>query len=115
MRVSQVELTALEPELKKKNEDVGKLLVRLQEDQKKADEVRTVVVKEEEVAKKKAAETEAIKEDAQRDLNEALPALQAATKVSFLYTVLQRCEWSPAVTCPPDCLCRYGCFISTTV
>jgi dynein heavy chain len=76
----QVELTALEPELKKKNEDVGKLLVRLQEDQKKADEVRTVVVKEEEVAKKKAAETEAIKEDAQRDLNEALPALQAATK-----------------------------------
>ena len=77
-------MTALEPELKQKNEDVGALLVRLQEDQKKADEVRTVVVKEEEVAKKKASETEAIKEDAERDLNEALPALEAATKVHYV-------------------------------
>ena len=55
--------------------------MRLQEDQKKADEVRTVVVQEEGIAKKKAAETEAIKLDAERDLNEALPALEAATKV----------------------------------
>ena len=44
-------------------------------------QVRAVVVKEEAVAKKKAAETEAIKDDAQKDLDQALPALQAANKV----------------------------------
>lgn len=76
-----MELTSLEPILKQKNEDVSALLERLQVDQKKADEVRSVVVKEEAVAKEKAAETEAIKNDAEKDLNEALPALEAATKV----------------------------------
>lgn len=76
-----MELTSLEPILKQKNEDVGALMERLQVDQKKADEVRSVVVKEEAVAKEKAAETEAIKNDAEKDLNEALPALEAATKV----------------------------------
>ena len=41
-----------------------------------------MVVKEEAIAKKKAAETEAIKNDAQKDLDQALPALQAANKVT---------------------------------
>ena len=45
-------------------------------------QVRAVVVKEEAIAKKKAAETEAIKDDAQKDLDQALPALQAANKVT---------------------------------
>ncbi len=45
-------------------------------------QVRTVVSKEEAIAKTKAAETEAIASDAQRDLDQALPALQAANKVS---------------------------------
>ena len=58
-------------------------MVRLQEDQKKADEVRSVVMKEEAIAKGKAAETESIKNDAENDLNEALPALEAATKVQL--------------------------------
>ena len=40
-----------------------------------------MVAKEEAVAKKKASETEAIKDDAQKDLDQALPALQAANKV----------------------------------
>ena len=87
-----MELTSLEPVLKQKNEDVGALMERLQVDQKKADEVRSVVVKEEAVAKEKAAETEAIKNDAEKDLNEALPALQAATKVWG--RVGRRREWS---------------------
>lgn len=39
---------------------------------------------DETVAREKAKETEAIAEDAQRDLDEALPALDAANKV-FLY------------------------------
>lgn len=44
-------------------------------------QVRTVVVEEEKVANKKAEETKAIADDAQKDLDQALPALQAANKV----------------------------------
>ena len=40
-----------------------------------AEETKAVVQKEEESATKKATETQAIADDAQRDLNEALPAL----------------------------------------
>ena len=47
-------------------------------------QVRTVVVQEEAVANKKAEETKAIAEDAQKDLDQALPALQAANKVGIL-------------------------------
>eukprot|EP00731_Ephydatia_muelleri_P001617 Em0001g1617a len=76
----EAELTALAPELKKKSIETEELMKRLSVDQEKASEVRAVVVKEEAVAKKKAAETEAIKDDAQKDLDQALPALQAANK-----------------------------------
>lgn len=48
--------------------------------------MRKVVKEDEAVAKVKAAETQAIADDAQRDLDEALPALEAAIKVS-----LERC------------------------
>lgn len=40
-----------------------------------ANETKVVVQREEEEAGKKAAETQAIADDAQRDLDEALPAL----------------------------------------
>ncbi|XP_065911794.1 dynein axonemal heavy chain 6-like [Dysidea avara] len=76
----EVELTALEPELKKKSAATDALMATLQVDQKKADEVRVVVLKDEAVAKEKAEETQQIAADAQRDLDEALPALEAANK-----------------------------------
>lgn len=44
-------------------------------DQVVANETKVVVQREEEEAGKKAAETQAIADDAQRDLDEALPAL----------------------------------------
>jgi len=44
-------------------------------------QVRKVVKEDEAVAKVKAEETQAIADDAQRDLDEALPALEAAIKV----------------------------------
>lgn len=44
-------------------------------------QVRKVVSAEEEVAKGKADETQAIAAEAQKDLDEALPALDAANKV----------------------------------
>ena len=43
--------------------------------------VRKVVMEDEAVAKVKAEETQAIADDAQKDLDEALPALEAAIKV----------------------------------
>ncbi|XP_059155726.1 dynein axonemal heavy chain 6-like isoform X2 [Physella acuta] len=74
------ELIALEPELKKKSADTQKLMEDLVVDQEKADQVRKVVMEDEAVAKVKAEETKAIADDAQRDLDEALPALEAAIK-----------------------------------
>ncbi|KAK3599709.1 hypothetical protein CHS0354_037182 [Potamilus streckersoni] len=74
------ELIALEPELKKRSEDTNALMERLVVDQEQADKVRKVVMEDEAVAKSKAEETKAIADDAQRDLDEALPALEAAVK-----------------------------------
>lgn len=54
---------------------------KLAVDQEQASEVRKVVVKEEAIANKKADETKAIADDAQKDLDQAIPALQAANKV----------------------------------
>uniref|UniRef100_A0A8C9WNZ6 Dynein axonemal heavy chain 6 n=1 Tax=Scleropages formosus TaxID=113540 RepID=A0A8C9WNZ6_SCLFO len=73
----KVDLSALEPMLKQKSIDVGALMERLAVDQEK---VRKVVLEDEAVAKVKAEETQAIAEDAQRDLNEALPALDGANR-----------------------------------
>lgn len=76
----QTELKALEPELKTKSEKTAKLMEKLVVDQEKADAVRKVVLEDEAVAKVKAEETKAIADDAQRDLNMALPALENALK-----------------------------------
>jgi dynein heavy chain len=76
----QIELKALEPELKQKSEDTAKLMEKLAVDQEKADAVRKVVLEDEAVAKVKAEETKSIADDAQRDLNQALPALENAIK-----------------------------------
>ena len=57
-------------------------MVTLTDDQKKASEVKSVVVKEEAIANKKAEETKIIADDAQKDLDQALPALKAANRVS---------------------------------
>jgi dynein heavy chain len=47
-------------------------------------QVRKVVKEDEAVAKVKAEETQAVADDAQRDLDEALPALDAAKEVGIV-------------------------------
>lgn len=85
----QAELTALAPQLEKKSVETEELMKTLTEDQKKASEVKTVVEKEEDIANKKAEETKVIADDAQRDLDQALPALKAANKVGIkLITII---------------------------
>nr|XP_006813236.1 PREDICTED: dynein heavy chain 6, axonemal [Saccoglossus kowalevskii] len=76
----EITLTALKPELEKKSKDTEALMERLAVDQEEADKVRKVVMEDEAVARVKAEETQAIADDAQRDLDEALPALEAANK-----------------------------------
>ncbi|KAI8818687.1 dynein heavy chain and region D6 of dynein motor-domain-containing protein [Fimicolochytrium jonesii] len=76
----QVELEQLGPELKQRAQDTEVLMVKIGKDQETADGVRKVVSEEETVVRAKANETEAIAAEAQRDLDEALPALNAAYK-----------------------------------
>ncbi|XP_061839883.1 dynein axonemal heavy chain 6 isoform X3 [Nerophis lumbriciformis] len=76
----KVDLSALEPLLKQKNIDVDALMEKLSVDQESADETRRVVKEEEAMAKVKAEDTQAIADDCQRDLNEALPALEGANQ-----------------------------------
>ena len=52
--------------------------------QKVAEETKAVVQKEEAQAAAKARETQAIADDAQRDLNEALPALVSIHLVHYV-------------------------------
>lgn len=49
-----------------------------------ANDTKEVVQKEEQEAAKKAQETQAIADDAQRDLNEAIPALVCLYCISLL-------------------------------
>uniref|UniRef100_A0A4W5M9Y7 Uncharacterized protein n=1 Tax=Hucho hucho TaxID=62062 RepID=A0A4W5M9Y7_9TELE len=76
----KIDLSALEPVLKQKSIDVNALMGKLAVDQESADMVRKVVKEDEALAKVKAEDTQAIAADAQRDLDEALPALEGANK-----------------------------------
>ncbi|KAK3507623.1 hypothetical protein QTP70_031174 [Hemibagrus guttatus] len=76
----KVELSALEPVLKQKSIDVSALMEKIAVDQEKADQVRRVVKEDEALAMEKADNTKAIAEEAQRDLDKALPALEKANK-----------------------------------
>uniref|UniRef100_A0A7N8YMF0 Dynein, axonemal, heavy chain 6 n=1 Tax=Mastacembelus armatus TaxID=205130 RepID=A0A7N8YMF0_9TELE len=68
----KADLSALEPVLKQKSIDVDALMEKLT--------VRKIVKEDEALAKVKAEETQAIADDAQRDLDEALPALEHANQ-----------------------------------
>ena len=76
----QQDLTKLQPVLKKAAEDTAALLVRLAADQKEADAAAEVAGRDEAAASKMAAEVQAIKDDCQADLDEALPAYYSALK-----------------------------------
>lgn len=76
----QEQLVALKPQLEKTQVEVEAMMVTITADKKSADETKVVVEKEEQTANKKAAATKAIADDAQRDLDEALPALESAVQ-----------------------------------
>jgi dynein heavy chain, axonemal len=76
----QIELQLLGPELKIKAQDTEVLMNKIAKDQEIADGVRKVVSEEEAMVRETALQTEAIASDAQKDLDEALPALESAYK-----------------------------------
>ena len=76
----QVKLTAMEPVLIKTQGEVEGMIINIDKDKQDAAETQTIVAAEEGAAQTKAAETKAIADDAQRDLDEALPALEEAVK-----------------------------------
>ena len=76
----KIELSDMQPILAKAAVDTANLLVEIQGDQKEADEVKASVSKEEKEVTKIAEETQVMRDDAQADLDEALPAYYAAIK-----------------------------------
>jgi dynein heavy chain len=76
----KVQLTALQPTLEKAEVDVGNFMKQLEVDQKNADEAKGIAAIDEAAAMKVAEEVQAMKDDCQRDLDEALPAYYKAMK-----------------------------------
>jgi dynein heavy chain, axonemal len=74
----QVQLTEMEPVLIATQAEVEQMIINITRDKADAADTQKVVAGEEAAAMKKAAETKAIADDAQRDLDMALPALDAA-------------------------------------
>ncbi|ESU37863.1 Dynein heavy chain [Giardia duodenalis] len=74
----QEDLIALQPVLERTQTEVEAMMVDLDKDKTEADKTRQVVAKEKQIAAAKRDECEAIKNDAERDLAEAIPALEAA-------------------------------------
>ncbi|XP_048258404.1 dynein axonemal heavy chain 1-like isoform X3 [Haliotis rufescens] len=74
----QEELATMRPLLEEAVQESVNTMEKISVDTKYAEETKAVVQKEEAEAAIKARETLAIADDAQRDLNEALPALDAA-------------------------------------
>lgn len=76
--VMQEELKILQPQLVVTQAEVQQMMAQIAVDKAQADETRVKVEEDEKVANEKAQATKAIADDAQRDLDEAMPALDAA-------------------------------------
>eukprot|EP00002_Diphylleia_rotans_P007300 TRINITY_DN1682_c0_g1_i3.p1 TRINITY_DN1682_c0_g1~~TRINITY_DN1682_c0_g1_i3.p1 ORF type:complete len:1955 (-),score=398.96 TRINITY_DN1682_c0_g1_i3:368-6232(-) len=72
------DLNELQPILKQKAIDTDNLMQQVMKDQEKADQAKRQVQSEEILVKKNAEETQEMAADAKRDLDEALPALEAS-------------------------------------
>eukprot|EP00746_Dinoflagellata_sp_MGD_P128313 gnl/MRDRNA2_/MRDRNA2_62704_c0_seq1.p1 gnl/MRDRNA2_/MRDRNA2_62704_c0~~gnl/MRDRNA2_/MRDRNA2_62704_c0_seq1.p1 ORF type:complete len:2643 (+),score=576.00 gnl/MRDRNA2_/MRDRNA2_62704_c0_seq1:1172-7930(+) len=72
------ELIALQPKLVEKNKEVGEMMVVVQGESEKTAKIKEVVAGEEAVASESAAKANAIKEDCEKDLAKAMPALNGA-------------------------------------
>eukprot|EP00924_Labyrinthula_sp_SR-Ha-C_P001265 maker-scaffold_7-snap-gene-19.73-mRNA-1 protein AED:0.01 eAED:0.01 QI:0/0/0/1/1/1/2/0/4142 len=74
----QIDLTEMQPQLEKTQKEVGEMIIQINKDKEAAKKTEDRVKVEEAEAEKKAKETKDIADDAQRDLDAALPALDEA-------------------------------------
>ncbi|KAI9349443.1 dynein heavy chain and region D6 of dynein motor-domain-containing protein [Zopfochytrium polystomum] len=80
VEILQEELEAMQPMLLQTSQETEYAMKKIAVDKVKAEEMKEIVMREEASATKKADETKAIAEDAKRDLDEALPALEQAVE-----------------------------------
>ncbi|KAJ3087451.1 Dynein heavy chain 1, axonemal [Quaeritorhiza haematococci] len=80
VEILQEELEAMQPMLLQTSQETEYTMKKIAVDKVKAEEIKEHVMVEEQAAAKKAEETKAIADDAKRDLDEALPALEAAVQ-----------------------------------
>jgi len=78
VEILQEKLQAMQPLLISTSHEVEETMVKIDTDKKNTQVLRENIVKEEEIATQKANETQAIADDAKRDLDEALPMLANA-------------------------------------
>ena len=76
----EIKLTEMQPVLEKASVETEKLLIQVTADQKDADAQAAIVEVDVQEANKVAAEVKIIKDDCQKDLDEAMPAYEAAVK-----------------------------------
>ncbi|KAH0572596.1 Dynein heavy chain [Spironucleus salmonicida] len=74
----QIDLTNLQPVLVETSANVDNMMVQLEQDKEQADQTRQIVAREKQVASSKFNECDTIKKDAERDLEQAQPLLDAA-------------------------------------
>ena len=74
----QQELRELQPQLVKTSEETKELMIQIERDTVEAEAKKEVVAADEAVANKAAAAAQAIKDECEGDLAEAIPALEAA-------------------------------------
>ena len=84
--VMEKELVELQPVLARTSTEVEEMIAVITADTAVADETKTKVLAQEKAANEKAAEAKAIADDAQADLDKALPALDAAVQALKLLT-----------------------------
>ncbi|CAB0007617.1 unnamed protein product [Nesidiocoris tenuis] len=78
--VMQEELNALQPELVKTSEETERLMVKIEQDTVIVEAKKEIVAADEASANEAAAAAQAIKDDCESDLAEAIPALEAAVQ-----------------------------------
>ncbi|CAJ1083860.1 dynein axonemal heavy chain 3 [Xyrichtys novacula] len=76
--VMQAELTALQPELIQTSAETDKMMVKIEGETVEVDAKKELVSADEKVANEAAAAAQAIKDECEGDLAEAMPALEAA-------------------------------------
>ncbi|XP_040928837.1 dynein axonemal heavy chain 3 isoform X2 [Betta splendens] len=76
--VMQQELTALQPELIQTSAETDKMMVKIEQETVEVDAKKEIVSADEKVANEAAAAAQAIKDECEGDLAEAMPALEAA-------------------------------------